>query len=138
MLPKRFWNKVAFEPMSGCWLWTGATLVNGYGQCLMRDKVRYVHRLSYEEHVEAIPQKLVIDHLCRQRCCVNPEHMEVVTSRENTLRGVGTSAVNARRTHCKHGHPFDAENTQVTRRGRQCRACRTKYDMGRRAGTVQV
>lgn len=105
-----------------CWLWTGAKS-NGYGQLGVDGKNRLVHRLSYELYIGPIPEGLIIDHLCRVRHCLNPDHLEVVTQRENILRGTAPTAQNARKTHCKHGHPFDEQNTYVHNNGRYCRAC---------------
>lgn len=119
------------EPMSGCWLWFGPTYPNGYG-CVSHEKreigkSRMAHRISYEMHRGPIPQGLVIDHLCRNRGCVNPAHMECVTFRENCIRGVGLAKghdFNRRKTHCPQGHPYDAENTYRRPDGsRACREC---------------
>src|SRR3990167_6386730 len=112
------------EPNSGCWLWTGADDGNGYGTLTVGRVMRKAHLYSYEAFVGPIPEGLQLDHLCRVRCCVNPDHLEPVTQRENILRGMGIAAVNARKTFCKHGHEFSAENTRVRKNGtRQCRAC---------------
>lgn len=118
----RFWKKVSKQD-NGCWLWTGA-LVNGYGQILVGKRRILAHRFAYELLVGPIPDGITLDHLCRVRNCVNPEHLEPCTMKDNTLRGVGLSAINARKTHCKHGHPFDAKNTYLRLTGgRTCRSC---------------
>lgn len=97
----------------GCWNWTGK-LVRGYGWL----SGTYAHRASYELFVGPIPDGLQIDHLCVNRRCVNPRHLEPVTGAENMRR------VAERRTHCKHGHEFTPENTyDRPASGRQCRAC---------------
>jgi uncharacterized UBP type Zn finger protein len=84
----------------------------------------YAHRVSYEAANGPIPEGLVIDHLCRVAACINPDHLEAVTQRENMLRGVGPVAVNVQKTRCTHGHLFDSDNTYWTSVGaRQCRAC---------------
>lgn len=138
----RFWTKVdrdgplpEFRPDLGpCWLWLGATDPRGYGMLRVDGKVRRAHRWSYEHHVGPIPEGLQIDHLCRVPACVNPAHLEPVTSRENTVvRGVtAPAAVNARKTHCPQGHPYSGDNL-VTRRGggRLCRICRRTADLRR-------
>lgn len=121
---ERFEAKISYEPMSGCWLWTASTS-RGYGNLQMRGRSRRAHQVSYEHHVGPIPNGLVLDHLCRQRCCVNPEHLEPVTSRENVLRGDTLPARNIAAEICVNGHPFDAKNTYRNPRGkRECRQCR--------------
>lgn len=126
-LRERFWEKVdKTSSPTGCWLWTGA-IIKGYGSIKVADEKRskLAHRVSYEWARGPIPDGLTIDHLCRTTACVNPMHLEAVTSAVNTLRGTAFSAVNARKTHCLRDHPFDAVNTYVDRRGaRHCRACR--------------
>ena len=120
----RFWPKV--NKTDGCWLWTGA-IVSGYGQFRFMGRVVYAHRYTYETMVSEIPDGLQIDHLCRIRNCVNPSHLEVVTCRENLLRGEGVAAINARKTHCPKGHRLAGMNLDVGRlkRGeRLCRICR--------------
>lgn len=90
----------------------------------------YAHRLAYEGLVGPIPEGLQIDHLCRVRNCVNPEHLEPVTSRENTMRGDNWSAKYAKMTTCAKGHSFDA----VTKDGkRKCKTCRRGWENARRA-----
>jgi hypothetical protein len=111
----------------GCWLWTGRIgQTGGYGQ--FGAKGRYSHRISYELFRGKIPDGLTLDHLCRVRRCVNPFHLEPVTGLENTKRGFGNGMLNARKTECKNGHPFDQENTRVGLNHRKkprrfCRAC---------------
>jgi len=119
----RFWEKVEKTPT--CWLWTGAVNGNGYGN--FNESGRYVgaHRVAYELVIGPIPADLTLDHLCRVRLCVNPSHLEPVTNGDNVRRGMSVPALNARKTHCKRGHPFDARNTYRRPDGsRQCRACR--------------
>jgi len=117
--PIRFWTKVHFT--GGCWEWTGAKLSNGYG---VFGKMGLAHRYAYEFCIGPIPDGLQLDHLCRVRHCVKPDHLEPVTCRENLLRAGGIMAQRAKRTHCPQGHPYDEANTHITRRNeRNCRAC---------------
>lgn len=106
----RFMSKI--DKTATCWLWIGGLDAYGYGQFDRHDKA---HRVAYEMLVGPIPEGLVIDHLCRVRRCVNPEHMEPVTHGENNLRGIGPAAVHAAQTHCIRGHEFTPENTYIWR-----------------------
>lgn len=111
-------------PRDDCWLYAGPLSPWGYGRVKL-DRSYAVHRLMYEDIVGPVPKDLVLDHLCRIRHCVNPAHLEIVDSRTNVLRGVGISAVNARKTHCKNGHEFSESNTYRRLRGhRECYTCR--------------
>jgi hypothetical protein len=122
---ERFWIAVGQPPATGCWPWRGKMHPEGYGQISVNGRPEWAHRLAYSLLVGRIPEGLQIDHLCRNRACVNPAHLEPVTARENTLRGEGAGARNARKTHCVRGHEFTPENTVVDARGhRSCLACR--------------
>jgi hypothetical protein len=122
-LPNRVASKIKVDA-AGCWLWQGYVTPKGYGRVKWKGKVERVHRLVYETLVGEIPHGLVTDHLCRVRRCCNPAHVEPVTIAENTRRGI-PGRYNAKKTHCKRGHEFDAENTYLHRGRRQCRACAT-------------
>lgn len=120
----RFESKINYEPNSGCWLWGGTMFSrSGYGMFKLEGRLALAHRISYEVHVGKIPRGRHLDHLCRIRSCVNPDHLEPVTPRVNILRGVGLSAENARKTHCPKGHPYSGDNLLNTSSGRQCREC---------------
>ena len=120
---ERFWAKV--EVTGFCWLWTGTVNPGGYGVFDTRNEISpLAHRVAYTWLVAEIPEGLVLDHLCRIRRCVNPDHLEPITLLENILRGYGASANHKRATHCKHGHAFDEANTRILSSGiRQCIAC---------------
>lgn len=123
----RFWAYITIQSVSyddtPCWQWTGH-LDDGYGHIRVNNKQGQAHRFSYEQFRGPIPDGMEIDHLCRNRACVNPAHLEAVTSVVNTLRGESFAARNARKTHCPSGHPYDDANTRIDKRGsRVCRAC---------------
>jgi hypothetical protein len=110
-----------------CWLWQGGIhQKTGYGQAWYQNTNRLAHRAFYELLVGPIPAGLQLDHLCRVRHCVNPEHLEPVTARVNTLRGDTLPARNAAKTECDHGHEFTPENTyfHAKKGARCCRACK--------------
>lgn len=122
----RLMEKVCPEPNSGCWLWTGTLDGTGYGRLRDGESIyRQAHRLAYEAHRGAIPEGTELDHLCRVRCCVNPDHLEAVSHHEN-LRRAGMWERKASRTHCPHGHPFSGDNLyfDAKRNRRICIACR--------------
>lgn len=118
-----FWPKV--EKTATCWLWKGSRDSLGYGAVKVGGHTRRAHRVAWEFLREPIPPGLTLDHLCRVRHCVNPNHLEVVTLRENILRGMGVAANHARQTTCIHGHPLTPENSYCRSGGRErrCRAC---------------
>jgi hypothetical protein len=120
-----------------CYKWPGYITGMGYGQLGTKKKLGKnisAHRLVWEATNGPIPHGLSLDHLCRNPACVNPHHLEPVTHKENCLRGVGITAINSKKTHCKTGHPFDEENTGYQKSGkRYCKECQkaasNKYRM---------
>lgn len=118
------------RPMAnGCIEWIGYLDRDGYGQLSLpgrRGKTVRAHRWAYEYFVAPIPAGLVIDHLCRNRRCVNPAHMEAVRPEENTRRGNAPTTLNARKTHCVRGHSLTGYNVLPVKGGRACRTCRVE------------
>jgi len=115
-----FWSQVQIETAHECWLWRGYKNGTGYGY-YGKTKPKRVHRLAYLLLVGPIPDGLTIDHLCKNRLCVNPSHMEVVSAGANTLRGNGPTAKNARKVICQRGHPFQTRKNGKP--GRFCAIC---------------
>jgi hypothetical protein len=124
---------------SGCWIWMGEVAKShGYSIVNARRSIKsntrgrdYGHRVFYELFKGPIPAGLTIDHLCRVRCCVNPNHLEAVTIGVNVLRGESTSARHRRKTHCRYGHPLQGDNLYFIRtrpRTRLCNICRRVRD----------
>ena len=122
---ERFWSKV--EITDNCWNWRAGDNGHGYGLFWYGKKYHVAHRFSLKLFNIEIPQGLEVDHLCRNRGCVNPNHMELVTRRENVIRGIlpgMTRAMQLNKTHCPQGHPYDSVNTYIRpQAGRGCRTC---------------
>lgn len=107
---ERVLANISPEPNSGCWLWSGYTTASGYGQIRGGGTDTLAHRRVFEKYRGPVPVGMELDHLCRVRCCVNPDHLEVVTPKENTRRGI-TVALREIKDHCPAGHEFTPENT---------------------------
>ncbi|MGV7251879.1 HNH endonuclease signature motif containing protein [Mycobacterium kansasii] len=133
-LPPRMSAKIALQPcpdpgLSDCWFWQGAVQSKGYGSVGHQGRVWSTHRLAYELLIGPIPDGLQIDHLCRNRRCCNPAHLEPVTGRVNVLRAV-------RKATCARGHEYTPENTLLKKGGtqRNCRTCTNEWQRNRRRG----
>ena len=118
-LAERFWSNVEIGNHQDCWLWKQSVGSHGYGQTFDGVTVRLAHRVAWALSIGPIPARMTIDHRCRNRRCVNPQHLRLLTNLENaTDNGQG------RKTHCPSGHPYDEANTHRDKRGhRKCRAC---------------
>lgn len=132
-MPKEYIQKLEdrIHKTDTCWIWkgenSGQKSSGKYGRFKMFNKTYQAHRVSYEYFTQTkIPDGLVLDHLCRNTLCVNPEHLEAVTRKENTLRGEGRTAKAFRRNVCLYGHPLTGSNLKIdSGRGEQWRTCRT-------------
>lgn len=126
---ERLFSNVHFKP--GCWTWLGYKDGRGYGRFNLKGASSLAHRLVYEWYRGPIPDELALDHLCCNQSCVNPDHLEPVTSQENLRRYWATV------THCPHGHEFTPENTYLTPAGhRKCRCCHAAETAARRKASA--
>lgn len=121
-MSNRFWTKV--DKSGSCWVWTSYKH-QGYGRWWNGKKADGAHRYSWIEKYGEIPKEKVIDHLCRNRACVNPEHMHLVSRGENVMLGIGIASSNKKKTKCPMGHPYDI----IKKSGdRACRTCKNIQD----------
>lgn len=126
----RFAEFISFMP-NGCVEYTGGLTTSGYGRFWDGTRGVQAHRFAYEQIVGPIPEGLDLDHLCRNRRCVNPRHLDPVSRRENLLRGETLPSANAQKTHCPMGHPYAGNNLLLERKAsgtwmRKCRECRRR------------
>lgn len=146
MTRREFWSRVLIG--DDCWEWQG-WLNHGYGRFIRQaPRPRHnhlpktprpaidAHRVPYDLFVGKVPEGLELDHLCRNKACVRPDHLEPVTHAENIVRGESPAAINARKTHCSRGHEFDVVRNDG---GRRCRTCKNmkSYERNRRLGLVK-
>lgn len=139
---QRFWGRVIKNPGDGCWVWKGAGATNrtSYGRFQPELGNRHLtpaHRWAYEQLNGPIPDGLQLDHLCRNRHCVRPSHLEPVTCKVNLLRGETFNARNASKTHCPAGHPYSDANLRIWNGRRVCRACDSIKQARHRARTKE-
>ncbi len=130
---ERFWSRV--DKTQTCWNWIGGLNHAGYARIRVNGRARMAHAWAYEQKNGAVPSGLELDHLCRNRRCVNPAHLEPVTHTTNIQRGAGRAPTNARKTRCRNGHAFSVDNlvTSDLKYGqRRCRTCWNKYQRQRR------
>jgi len=131
-MPKTFSKKsindrlrdgMKIDPVTGCWDWQKYVAPHGYGEIVYMGEKWNVHRLAWEMFRGPIEPGLTIDHLCRNRRCLNPDHLEPVSMKENLARGISPSALNAKKTHCAHGHPLSGINLRIKGAERVCIEC---------------
>lgn len=134
---RRFLSRVDMTP-SGCWIHRSPPSQEGYAQHMVKYKNLRAHRLSWFLHRGEPTAGLVLDHICRNRRCVNPDHLREVTVRENTMFGIGPTAINSAKSVCKRGHPLTKDSVRISKDGsRICRPCECarhkRYKIRRRA-----
>jgi hypothetical protein len=138
--PDRFWSKV--DKTDGCWLWTGARTKardrDGYGAIRFDGRMQVAHRIAYELLVGPVSSGLDLDHRCRTRLCVNPDHLDPVTPYVNFARGQSPAAMHARKTHCHRGHLLSGDNLRMCNdgRSRRCKQCKRDNERARRRRAV--
>jgi hypothetical protein len=116
------------DATSGCWEWKARKDKDGYGRTTIQRKTYQAHRVVFAALVGPIPEGMTIDHLCKNKACVNPDHMEVTTVKVNVLRSDNICSLNARKTHCPRGHPLSGENLYLyPAGGRGCRQCQRDH-----------
>jgi hypothetical protein len=126
---ERFWSHVPQPRIEGaCWEWDGAKSLGGYGMFIVhvpKRRCMNAHRFAYIDRFGDIPTTMHVDHVCRNRACVNPAHLRLLTNKNNVLFGTGPTAINARKTHCKYGHLLSGKNLYIRKNGyRNCKECR--------------
>lgn len=133
----RFWAKIDVRGADECWPWLASIHGLGYGQFNTSKRIMNAHIVAFElSNKKEVPAGLEVDHRCRNRLCMNPNHLEPVTKKENILRGFSPMAIQARQTSCIYGHPFTPENTYwygKKKNHRMCLKCKARRDREWRA-----
>jgi hypothetical protein len=132
---ERYHSRYEIDKVTGCWNWTAGKFPSGYGALYVNGSNRPAHRVGYELVHGPIGEGFHLDHLCRNRGCVNPDHLEPVTIRENILRGSSPSALTSVGDMCRKGHSMDDSFIRSNGK-RQCRSCHYEYAKLRKAGLV--
>ena len=123
-IEKKFWSKVEQIPFHSCWEWVGLLNFKGYGYTNHKGKTIMAHRLSLSLHNIPLQENLVVDHVCMNKTCVNPNHLRQVTSSQNNLENSRcASALNAQKTKCVRGHKLTLRNSPPGRTWRRCVIC---------------
>jgi hypothetical protein len=128
------------KDIKDCWIWQGCTDTKGYGLLRIKNKNVKAHRFSYQYYIGPIPKGLQLDHLCKVKNCVNPNHLEAVTLQENMRRSqpdrifsFDIGKANREKTHCPSGHKYSVENTYIRNKSRNCKKCNTKSERRKKA-----
>lgn len=142
LVAEKFCARIQLDEVTGCWNWKGGIDSKGYGAFYNNGKTVLAHRFAYETNKATIPTGLVLDHLCRNTKCVNPEHLEAVTDKINILRGIGPTAINIQKTFCPQGHELKEPNlvkNHLKYGYRTCKICKNiaNYNYRRRKGLVK-
>lgn len=134
---KRLHANIQQDESTGCWNWIGSKDAAGYGLCFLRGKTERIHRVMYALHIGPVPRGVEsrryaqVHHICRNTSCCNPQHLQLVSQRQNVLEGISPPAVNILKTHCKRGHLLERRKDGIAV---DCRICDSQRKKARKAG----